>query len=131
MIARVSTAAALLVLAAAGAQAQNADTGKSQFAQCRACHTVDAGQNRVGPHLFGIIGRKLGTAEKFNYSKAMKDAGEKGLVWDEEKLMEYLEDPGAFLKKAVGRDTVDNKMPNRFPNKELRANIIAYLKTVK
>lgn len=127
-------ALACLVLAAGAAPAfaqGDVDKGKSQFGQCRACHTIEAGQNRVGPHLFGVVGRKAGTVEKYSYSQPMKDAAEKGLVWTEENLMEYLEDPNAFLKKFNGKDATGNKMPNKFPDKDLRQNVIAYLKTIK
>jgi cytochrome c len=128
-IAALSIAAALC--ASTAAMAQDADKGKSQFAQCRACHTIEQGKNAVGPNLFGIVGRKAASVEKFAYSKSMKEAAEKGLVWDEANMMEYLADPGAFLKKKTGKDTADNKMPNKFPNEELRKNIVAFLKTVK
>ncbi len=43
-------------------------------------------------------------------------------------MFEYLADPGEFLKKYLGKDDVSNKMPNKFPNEELRKNIIAYIK---
>jgi cytochrome c len=58
----------------------------------------------------------------------MKAAGEKGLKWDEANMFEYLADPAAFLKKYLSKDSVSNKMPNKFPNEELRKNVIAYLK---
>lgn len=119
---------AALALLAAPAVAQDADKGKSQFGQCRACHSLDKGKNGVGPSLHGIFGRTAGTAEKYSYSSAMKEAGEKGLKWDEASVFEYLADPAAFLKKYLKKDSVSNKMPNKFPNEELRKNIIAFLK---
>lgn len=122
---------AAVICAGSAAQAQDAEKGKSQFAQCRACHTIEKGKNAVGPSLFGVVGRKAASIEKFAYSKSMKEAAEKGLTWDEANLMEYLADPNAFLKKKTGKSTADNKMPNKFPNEEMRKNIIAYLKTVK
>ncbi|MFO0989531.1 MAG: c-type cytochrome [Alphaproteobacteria bacterium] len=118
---------AVLALLAAPAQAQNADTGKSQFGQCRACHSLDQGKNGVGPSLYGVFGRTAGTAEKYAYSSDMKAAGEKGLKWDEASVFEYLADPAAFLKKYLAKESVSNKMPNKFPNEELRKNVIAYL----
>jgi cytochrome c len=122
---------AVALCATAAAEAQDAEKGKSQFAQCRACHMLEQGKNAVGPNLFGIVGRKAASIEKFAYSKSMKEAAEKGLVWDEANIMEYLADPGAFLKKKTGKETADNKMPNKFPNEDLRKNIVAFLKTVK
>ena len=127
----VAHALAVLLCASGVALAQDAGKGKAQFAQCRVCHMIEQGKNAVGPSLFGVVGRKAASIEKFAYSKAMKEAAEKGLVWDEANLMEYLADPAAFLKQKTGKSTVDNKMPNKFPNEELRKNIIAFLKTVK
>src|SRR5262245_58443999 len=109
MIVRLTCAA--LLLAAAPAAAQDAEKGKSQFGQCRACHSVDAGKIGVGPSLHGVVGRTAGTAEKFMYSSDMKAAGAKGLKWDEASMNEYLIDPAAFLKKYLAKDSVNNKMP--------------------
>jgi cytochrome c len=128
MIRLASSLAAVTLALAAPALAQDVEKGKSQFGQCRACHSIDAGKNGVGPSLHGIFGRTAGTVEKYTYSADMKAAGAKGLKWDEATLMEYLADPGAFLKKYLAKDSVTNKMPNKFPNEDLRKNVIAYLK---
>src|SRR6266481_4749437 len=50
---------------------------------CRTCHTINEGDNRLGPNLHKIIGRKAGSLPDYNYSSAMKGAG---FIWDEEKL---------------------------------------------
>jgi len=125
---RIATVAAIAVLFTAPALAQDVEKGKSQFGQCRACHSLDKGKNGVGPSLHGMFGRTAGTVEKYTYSSDMKAAGEKGLKWDEASVMEYLADPGAFLKKYLSKESVSNKMPNKFPDETLRKNIIAYLK---
>lgn len=125
MHAAIAFAAAL---ATAPAQAQDAEKGKSQFGQCRACHSLDAGKHGVGPSLHGLFGRTAGTVEKYAYSADMKAAGEKGVKWDEATLMEYLADPRAFLAKKLDKTSVVNKMPVKYPNEDLRKNIIAYLK---
>jgi len=125
---RLAASLAVLALSAAPALAQDVEKGKSQFGQCRACHSLDAGKNGVGPSLHGIFGRTAGTAEKYSYSSDMKAAGAKGLKWDEASVFEYLADPGAFLKKYLAKDSVSNKMPNKFPDESLRKNVIAYLK---
>ena len=102
-----------LCLAAPLAHAQDADKGKSQFGQCRACHSLDAGKNGVGPSLHGMFGRTAGTVEKYSYSSDMKAAGEKGLKWDDATTFEYLADPGAFLKKYPNdRYTADEEQPS-------------------
>ena len=125
---RLAVAAAFAALASAPALAQDVEKGKSQFGQCRACHSLDAGKNGVGPSLKGIFGRQAGTVEKYTYSSDMKAAGEKGLKWDDAQMMDYLADPGAFLKKYLSKESVSNKMPNKFPDEALRKNVIAYLK---
>lgn len=118
-----------MAVAATAAQADgDAKKGERQFAQCKTCHTLEEGKNRVGPSLHGLFGRKAASVPKFAYSPGLKAAAEKGLVWDEEKVKDYLKDPNAFLKKYLGVDKVTNKMPNKFPNEDLRENIIAYLK---
>jgi len=125
---RLAAAFAAAAFLAAPALAQDVEKGKAQFGQCRACHSLDAGKNGVGPSLHGIFGRTAGTGEKYSYSSDMKAAGAKGLKWDEASVFEYLADPGAFLKKYLSKDSVANKMPNKFPDEALRKNVIAYLK---
>lgn len=96
--------------------------GKLVFRKCAACHTVQAGRNRVGPSLAGIVGRPAGTVEGFKYSEAMKAFGAGGAVWDDAALDAYLANPKGFIK--------GNKMV--FLGLKLaqeRADVIAYLKT--
>lgn len=110
-------------LVTAGAQAQEGDAaaGATVFNKCKACHDAESDKNKVGPSLMGVVGRKAGTYEGFKYSKAMVEAGEKGLVWDEANLASYLKDPKGFIK--------GNKMafPGLKKDEEV-ANVIAYLK---
>jgi cytochrome c len=82
----------------AAAQAGDAENGKDVFKACRACHQVGpAAKNGIGPALNGIVGRTAGTIAGFTYSEANKDAGTKGLVWTEDTLFKYLENPAAFM----------------------------------
>jgi cytochrome c len=76
------------------AQSGDATRGERLFnQQCKACHTVEkGGRNGVGPNLFGLFGRKAGTAEGFQFSEAMKSAG---ITWDDKAIEEYLKDPKA------------------------------------
>jgi cytochrome c len=125
-IVRLAMAAvASLGLTTTMAAAQDAENGQSVFRQCRACHQVGANaKNLVGPTLTGIVGRKAGTVEGFNYSEANKKAGAGGLVWTEEQLLKYLENPLKFMpgtKMAYAglKDEADRK------------DLIAYLKSAK
>jgi cytochrome c2 len=112
-------AVTVLALAATPVLAQDdlAAQGEKVFKRCAACHQIgpDA-KNRVGPSLEGVIGRTAGTAEGFTYSDAMAEAGQGGLVWTDETLHAYLENPRemvkgtkmafAGLKKPEDRDAV-------------------------
>ncbi len=71
--------------------------GKKVYNRCKACHSVTQEKNKVGPHLVGIVGRKVGSVEGFKYSKALKKAGEEGMVWTEENLAAWLKAPKKFL----------------------------------
>ncbi|HRY23917.1 MAG TPA: cytochrome c family protein [Geminicoccaceae bacterium] len=70
------------------------EAGKKVFRQCQACHVADKEQNRVGPHLVGIIGRPAGAVEDFKYSDAMANSG---IVWDETTITEYLANPKEYI----------------------------------
>lgn len=73
----------------------NYEAGRRVFAQCRSCHTINAGgQNRVGPNLHGVFGREIGSVEGFNYSRPVQDAD---FVWDGERLDHWLANPQTFL----------------------------------
>lgn len=94
---------ALALFLGGAASAQEIDEalaaeGEQVFQQCQACHQLDSERNTVGPHLQGVIGRTAGSVEGYNYSEAMKTAGEGGLTWTEEELDAFLEDPQAHVE---------------------------------
>lgn len=97
----------------------NAANGQKIFGQCRTCHVVEPGVNRVGPSLHGIVGRKAGSIAGFNYSAANKNSG---VTWTEEVLFEYLENPRGYLP-GTKMAFAGLKKPQD------RADVIAYLKT--
>ena len=114
-------AAIFLLSATAYASAADVKAGSKVFNKCKACHSLTAGKNLVGPSLSGLFGRTAGTAAKYSYSSAMKKAGAGGLVWTEKTVAEYLASPREFVK--------GNKMTFVGLKKESeRENIIAFLK---
>lgn len=68
------------------------------FRWCRFCHTFKKDEKPlVGPNLYAIFGQRAGTVPNFYYSSALAQAGRKGLIWDDETLSSYLEDPDGFI----------------------------------
>jgi cytochrome c len=103
------------------AAAADIDAGKAEFKKCALCHTTEAGKNKVGPSLFGVIGRKSASLESYNYSEAMKKFDH---TWDPQTLDTYLADPRATVPgtKMIFPGIKDEKE---------RQDVIAYLETLK
>jgi cytochrome c len=126
--------AAAVAIPAGAASAQDATKGEQIFKQCMTCHRIgpDA-KNLVGPVLTGVIGRQSGTATGFSYSPLNKAAGENGLVWSDDLIMQYLPDPNAFLKKFLtdkGKAdlaTGSTKMAFKLADEQQRKDVIAYI----
>lgn len=73
--------------------------GLKVFKKCKSCHQIgENAKNKTGPQLNGVFGNTAAGIVGFKYSKAMKDAGTEGLVWDEQSLTEFLADPRKYLK---------------------------------
>ncbi len=100
-------------------QDRDAATGQLVFNNaCRTCHTTKEGDNRLGPHLYKIVGRKAGSLPTYGYSSAMKSAD---FVWDEAKLNRFIANPdeivpGNNMKPYGGLASSDD-----------RAKVIAFL----
>lgn len=98
----------------------DADKGKTDFVTCQTCHAGEAGVNKIGPSLHGVVGRHSGSIPDYTYSNANKTSG---IVWTPEKLFQYLESPQRVVPGT--------KMSFAgFPDPQTRADVIAYLKTL-
>lgn len=96
----------------------SAEDGKSVFAKCKSCHTVDKGKpNGAGPNLWGVVDRARASSAGFNYSAAMK---EKSGNWTFDDLAHFISNPKSFVP---GTKMVFNGLPNATD----AANLIAYL----
>ena len=69
------------------------EKGKKVFGKCKSCHKLEDGENGVGPHLYKVINRDIGSIEGFKYSKVL--AGLEG-VWNIEELNKYLTKPSEY-----------------------------------
>ena len=73
--------------------------GAKVYKKCAACHKIGAGaKNGSGPQLNGIIGRLMGSADGFKYSKGFNAAAQEGRHWDDETLGAFLTKPRDFMK---------------------------------
>lgn len=96
------------------------EAGKKLARRCIQCHTLEkGGDNKLGPNLYGVIGRERGTHDGFNYSAGMKGVGGK---WDYENLYAFLRNPLAEVKGT--------KMTFKMPKPEDRANLLLFLRTL-
>jgi cytochrome c2 len=123
-VSTVAQAAAMAATAAnspaeQGAFVPDPKAGESVFAKCKPCHTIEAeGKNGVGPNLYGVVNRSIGSHEGFQYSKAMTALS--GQTWTPQFLDAYLSDVKATVKGT--------KMTFAgLPSSQDRANLIAFL----
>ncbi|MDE2334959.1 MAG: cytochrome c family protein [Rhodospirillales bacterium] len=121
----LSTILALSFAAAAlplhSARAADAAAGKRLFRQrCSICHSDEKGENKIGPSLFAVVGRKAGVEPGYSYSAANEKSG---LTWDEATLDRYLQSP----RKVIPGTKMS--FPG-MPNAKQRADVIAFLATL-
>lgn len=141
---KFSTKAAIgafaLTMTGLPALAQDAENGATVFQrQCQNCHNVvdDAGEvlagrpnMRTGPNLYGVVGRQAGVVDGFRYGADLVAAGaEAGLVWSEETLIAYVQDPRSFLKETTGNNRARSQMAFQVRSETDAADVAAYLAT--
>ena len=93
-------AVAVLVVCMAGIAGAEGDRARGErlFQRCYACHSVNPAETTLpGPNFAGVVGRRAASLDGFEYSPALREAGRRGLVWDEATLDAYLADPEAYL----------------------------------
>lgn len=119
-------------LGAGSAMAGDATKGEKVFKKCVACHSIEqGGKHKVGPNLFGVVGRAAGAAEGFKYSGGMVDAMAAGAFnWAPEEIFTYLADPNAYLSAKAGKE-VKSKMTFKLKEEEARHDVIEYLSAQK
>ncbi|WP_292290862.1 cytochrome C [Marivita sp.] len=129
-------ATAAMMLAGSGAAfAQDVEAGEREFNKCKSCHMIVAEDGteivrggRTGPNLWNVIGRQAGTVEDFRYGDAIVEAGEQGLVWNEETFTAYVQDPKGFLAEYLDDSSVRSKMSFRL--RSGMEDVYAYLASV-
>lgn len=97
----------------------DAAAGERVFRKCASCHALEEGDNRTGPHLYGIVNRGVDAVDGFAYSGALAEVA---AVWDPASLNGFLENP---KKYAPGTAMSFSGLPKIGD----RANLIAYLAT--
>ena len=109
-----------VLVTARPAPAADAAKGANLFnTNCTTCHSVLPGKNKIGPSLYGVVGRRAGSVRDFEYSDAMKGSG---ITWDAASLDKYLTNPGGFIR-GVRMKFAGLGSP------AARADIIAFLAT--
>jgi cytochrome c len=107
----------------AAAAEEEGDAGKIAFNNsCRTCHSFKAGDNRLGPTLHGVVGRKAGSVEGYQFSSAMQSSG---LTWDEANLDKFIANPDTVVHGNA------MKPFGGIADASERAMIVSYLKTLK
>ncbi len=95
--------------------------GEAQSKKCGACHNLQEGAGaKIGPDLYGIVGRKVASAPGFAYSDAMK---KKGGTWTFDELFHFVKDPRGYVS-GTAMTFAGLKDPQQ------RADLLVYLNTL-
>jgi cytochrome c len=118
----IATAILVPAMCTAGSK-PDIENGKAVFdAMCSVCHSVQpTGGPTQGPNLLGILGRKAGVEPDFPmFSQALKTSK---ITWSKKTLDKFLLNPGTMVQGTV--------MPMQIADKKARADVVAYLATLK
>jgi cytochrome c len=114
-------APALLAMIAAARADTTSDPQMVFNNSCRTCHSMKEGDNRLGPSLAGVVGRKAGTLSGYQYSSSMQNSG---ITWDEATLDKFISNPDQVVN--------GNKMKpfSGIADAAQRNEIVAFLKSI-
>ncbi|MGO4854347.1 c-type cytochrome [Phaeovulum sp. W22_SRMD_FR3] len=134
-LAMLAAATLSLPLIGTAAFAGDAEAGAKVFSKCKACHSIVADDGtaivkggKVGPNLYGVIGRTVGSEEGFKYSKSILEVNALGTVWDEAELAAYVVDPTTWIKDKSGDAAAKSAMT--FKLAKGGEDVAAYLASV-
>ncbi len=73
----------------------NLETGIDLLKKCSSCHALgDISNNKVGPSLYGVFGRRAGKVAGYKYSKALINSK---IIWDETTIDKYIANPKEYI----------------------------------
>ena len=133
----ITVLALATAIAGYGGVATAADPAKGEttFKRCRTCHSIVAPDGteivkggKVGPNLYGVVGRQVASIEGFSYGKSLAAVGDTGMVWDEASIAVYVTDPKAWLAETLGDPGAATKMA--FKLNAGAEDVAAYLASV-
>jgi len=110
-------AAVILAWAATAASAGDWRAGERLWRQCTSCHSIVARDGRViqnggrsGPNLYGVAGAPAASVPGYVYSPELLAARDRGLVWTEAAMIDYLNNPTAFLRRFLNNPGIRSAM---------------------
>jgi cytochrome c len=129
---------AIVALSPVAAMAGDPAAGATAFtSQCSNCHVVQnaagevlAGRNaRQGPNLYGVVGRQAGAYPNFRFGDSIVQAGNAGLIWDEETFVAYVQNPNTFLRTYLNNNRARGNMAFQVRNEAQARDLYAFLAT--
>jgi cytochrome c len=118
----VAISALLVLLGPFAAQAADDDLELTFNDHCRECHSFVKNDNRLGPSLYGVVGRKAGTLPGYAYSESLKGSG---VTWNAATLDKWIADPDAVIPGNAMSPPYSGLTEPKIRNK-----IVAFLKTI-
>ncbi|PVA10709.1 cytochrome C [Pelagivirga sediminicola] len=118
----MTLAAVIAASTSPAAPVGDAARGAEVFRQCAACHEVGPqARDRIGPHLNGLFGRPAASHDGYRYSESMARAGDDGLIWTDDTLSAYIENPRALVSRT-------RMSFAGLPDAQARADLLAHLR---